>query len=737
MEALRFQVVGEAFKKKPLDVKTPSERPAKYFGKKVFNREKMYKYLPKDVYEKMIDVMDNGSRLDRQVADAVAEGMKQWATENGVTHYTHWFQPLTEGTAEKHDSFIEHDGKGGMVEEFTGKLLVQQEPDASSFPSGGIRSTFEARGYSAWDPTSPVFIIDDTLCIPTVFISYSGEALDYKAPLLRALHAVNVAATDVCHYFDPSVKKVTSNLGWEQEYFLVDEGLYAARPDLLLTGRTLMGHDSAKNQQMDDHYFGSIPERVAAFMRELEIEALELGVPCKTRHNEVAPNQFELAPIFEETNLAVDHNMLLMSVMKRVARKHGFRVLLHEKPFAGINGSGKHNNWSLSTDNGILLHAPGKTPEANLRFATFIVETLMGVYKHNGLLKASIMSATNAHRLGANEAPPAIVSSFLGKQVSELLDHIEKADKDFLAMTGKQGLKMDIPEIPELLIDNTDRNRTSPFAFTGNRFEFRAVGSEANCASAMIALNSAVAEALVNFKKRVDAKIPEYEKELAGTEHSAKFHAIIDVLREDIKTCKPIRFDGNGYSDEWVAEAEKRGLDVEKSCPVIFERYLDKESIEMFESLGVMTKKELEARNEVKWETYTKKIQIEARVLGDLSMNHIIPVATRYQSELLTNLNHMAVVFPIETADKLSARNKKIIEEISERTSAIEKGVEELVNARKQANKIDDEHVKAIAYHDKVEPKMDEIRYQIDKLELIVDDSLWPLPKYRELLFIR
>ena len=737
MEALRFQVVGEAFKKKPLDVKTPSERPAKYFGKKVFNREKMYKYLPKDVYEKMIDVMDNGSRLDRQVADAVAEGMKQWATENGVTHYTHWFQPLTEGTAEKHDSFIEHDGKGGMVEEFTGKLLVQQEPDASSFPSGGIRSTFEARGYSAWDPTSPVFIIDDTLCIPTVFISYSGEALDYKAPLLRALHAVNVAATDVCHYFDPSVKKVTSNLGWEQEYFLVDEGLYAARPDLLLTGRTLMGHDSAKNQQMDDHYFGSIPERVAAFMRELEIEALELGVPSKTRHNEVAPNQFELAPIFEETNLAVDHNMLLMSVMKRVARKHGFRVLLHEKPFAGINGSGKHNNWSLSTDNGILLHAPGKTPEANLRFATFIVETLMGVYKHNGLLKASIMSATNAHRLGANEAPPAIVSSFLGKQVSELLDHIEKADKDFLAMTGKQGLKMDIPEIPELLIDNTDRNRTSPFAFTGNRFEFRAVGSEANCASAMIALNSAVAEALVNFKKRVDAKIPEFEKKLAGTEHSAKFHAIIDVLREDIKTCKPIRFDGNGYSDEWVAEAEKRGLDVEKSCPVIFERYLDKESIEMFESLGVMTKKELEARNEVKWETYTKKIQIEARVLGDLSMNHIIPVATRYQSELLSNLNHMAVVFPLETADKLSARNKKIIEEISERTSAIEKGVEELVNARKLANKIDDEHVKAIAYHDEVEPKLDEIRYQIDKLELIVDDSLWPLPKYRELLFIR
>ncbi|MBP3766716.1 MAG: glutamine synthetase III [Prevotella sp.] len=738
MEALRFQVVGEAFKKKPLDVKTPSERPAEYFGKKVFNREKMYKYLPKDVYEKMVDVIENGARLDRDVADAVAVGMKQWATENGVTHYTHWFQPLTEGTAEKHDSFIEHDFKGGMVEEFSGKLLVQQEPDASSFPSGGIRSTFEARGYSAWDPTSPVFIIDDTLCIPTVFISYTGEALDYKAPLLRALHAVNVAATDVCRYFDPTVKKVTSNLGWEQEYFLVDEGLYSARPDLLLTGRTLMGHDSAKNQQMDDHYFGAIPERVAAFMRELEIVALELGIPCKTRHNEVAPNQFELAPIFEDTNLAVDHNMLLMSVMKRVARKHGFRVLLHEKPFAGINGSGKHNNWSLSTDNGVLLHAPGKTPEQNLRFATFIVETLMGVWRHNGLLKASIMSATNAHRLGANEAPPAIISSFLGKQVSELLDHIEKADvSNILAMAGKQGMKMDIPEIPELFIDNTDRNRTSPFAFTGNRFEFRAVGSEANCASAMIALNSAVAEALVSFKKRVDAKIPEFEKKLEGTGHTATFHAIIDVLREDIKACKPIRFDGNGYSDEWVEEAAKRGLDVEKSCPKIFERYLDDSSIQMFESLGVMSRKELEARNEVKWETYTKKIQIEARVLGDLSMNHIIPVATRYQTQLLQNIGNMAVVFPVDTADKLSARNKSIVQEIAERTSAIEKGVEDLVNARKQANKIEDEHLKAIAYHDKVEPKLDTIRYQIDKLELIVDDSLWPLPKYRELLFIR
>ena len=738
METLRFQVVGEAFKKKPLDVQAPAERPTKYFGRKVFNREKMYKYLPKEVYATMIDVMDNGARLDRKIADAVAEGMKQWATEERVTHYTHWFQPLTEGTAEKHDSFIEHDGKGGMIEEFTGKLLVQQEPDASSFPSGGIRSTFEARGYSAWDPTSPVFIIDDTLCIPTIFISYSGEALDYKAPLLKALHAVNVAATEVCHYFDPTVKKVTSNLGWEQEYFLVDEGLYAARPDLLLTGRTLMGHDSAKNQQMDDHYFGSIPERVAAFMRELEIVALELGIPCKTRHNEVAPNQFELAPIFEDTNLAVDHNMLLMSLMKRVARKHGVRVLLHEKPFAGINGSGKHNNWSLSTDNGVLLHAPGKTPEQNLRFATFIVETLMGVYRHNGLLKASIMSATNAHRLGANEAPPAIISSFLGKQVSELLDHIEKADKDDLfSINGKQGMKMDIPEIPEIFIDNTDRNRTSPFAFTGNRFEFRAVGSEANCASAMIALNSAVAEALANFKKRVDARIKEIENDFEGSGHNPVMHAVIDVLREDIKTCKPIRFDGNGYSDEWIAEAEKRGLDVEKSCPKIFERYLDPESIEMFESLGVMTRKELEARNEVKWETYTKKVQIEARVLGDLSMNHIIPVATRYQSELVKNVDSVAMVFAPDKAKVLNARNLKLIEEIAERTSAIETGVDELVNARKVANKIVDEHEKAIAYHDQIAPKLDEIRYQIDKLELIVDDSMWPLPKYRELLFIR
>ena len=729
MVNLRFDAVATASRKKPIEVLTPEERPSEFFGRKVFNRQRMYKYLPADVYAKLVDVIDNGARLDRSIADEVAKGIKQWADENGVTHYTHWFQPLTEGTAEKHDAFIEHDGKGGMIEEFSGKLLVQQEPDASSFPSGGIRNTFEARGYSAWDPTSPVFIIDDTLCIPTIFISYTGEALDYKAPLLRALHAVNVAATDVCRYFYPDVKKVTSNLGWEQEYFLVDADLYAARPDLMLTGRTLMGHDSAKNQQMDDHYFGTIPERVQAFMKELEVEALELGVPCKTRHNEVAPNQFELAPIFEETNLAVDHNMLLMSIMKKIARKHGFQVLLHEKPFDGINGSGKHNNWSLSTDTGVLLHGPGKTPVDNLRFAVFIVETLMGVYRHNGLLKASIMSATNAHRLGANEAPPAIISSFLGKQLSDLLDHIEKADKkDLFKFEGKKGVDIDIPEIPEIMLDNTDRNRTSPFAFTGNRFEFRAVGSEANCASAMIVLNTAVAEALTDFKARVDALLAKGED---------KFSAILDILREDIKTCKPIHFDGNGYSDEWVEEASKRGLDCEKSCPVIFERYLDEDSVKMFSDMNVMQKNELEARNEVKWETYTKKIQIEARVMGDLTMNHIIPVATHYQSQLAKNVQNMIDIFGKDDAFVLSERNIALIREIAERTSIIERGVEELVNARKVANKILDEHDKAIAYHDTVEPKMDEIRYHIDKLELIVADELWPLPKYRELLFIR
>ena len=726
---LRFQVVEEAFKKKALDVKAPATRPSEYFGKYVFNREKMYKYLPKDIYDKMIDVMDNGARLDRSIADAVAAGMKQWAMEMGVTHYTHWFQPLTEGTAEKHDAFVEHDGKGGMIEKFSGKLLVQQEPDASSFPNGGIRNTFEARGYSAWDPTSPVFIIDDTLCIPTIFIAYTGEALDYKAPLLRAIHAVTRAAKDVCQYFYDDVTKVQVNLGWEQEYFLVDEGLYSARPDLLMTGRTLMGHESAKNQQMDDHYFGTIPDRVQAFMKDLEIQALELAIPCKTRHNEVAPNQFELAPIFEECNLAVDHNMLLMSLMKKVARNHGFRVLLHEKPFDGINGSGKHNNWSLTAERSncsSLLHAPGRTPEENLRFVVFIVETLMAVYRHNGLLKASIMSATNAHRLGGNEAPPAIISSFLGTQLTELLDKIERGEKS--EVKDKKSMEIDIPQIPDLIIDNTDRNRTSPFAFTGNRFEFRAPGSSVNCASAMIALNAAMAEALTSFRERVDAKIA------AGDN---KISAILDVLKDDIKACKPVRFDGNGYSEAWVREAAKRGLDVEKSCPVIFEHYLDDSSVRMFESTKVMNRKELEARNEVKWEMYVKTVQIEARVLGDLSMNHIIPVSTHYQSQLIKNVQGMKEVFPADKAVRLSARNMKLIEEIAERTEKIEQLVEELTDARRVANRIVSIHERAIQYHDTVCPKMEAIRREIDKLELIVEDGLWTLPKYRELLFIR
>ena len=729
MTSLRFNVVEKAFQAKPQPVAVPDGRPSEYFGKYVFNREKMFKYLPSTVYARLVDAMDNGAPMDRDIADAVAEGMKRWASELGATHYTHWFQPLTEGTAEKHDAFVEHDGKGGMMEEFSGKLLVQQEPDASSFPNGGIRNTFEARGYSAWDPSSPVFVVDDTLCIPTIFIAYTGESLDYKAPLLKALRAVNKAAVDVCHYFDPNVKKVMAYLGWEQEYFLVDEGLYAARPDLLLTGRTLMGHEASKNQQLEDHYFGAIPTRVAAFMKDLEIQALELGIPVKTRHNEVAPNQFELAPIFEECNLAVDHNMLIMSLMRKVARTHGFRVLLHEKPFKGVNGSGKHNNWSLGTDTGTLLMAPGKTPEENLRFITFIVNTLMAVYRHNGLLKASIMSATNAHRLGANEAPPAIISSFLGSQLSKVLDHMEESATDeLISLGGKHGMKLDIPQIPELLIDNTDRNRTSPFAFTGNRFEFRAVGSEANCASAMIALNTAVAEQLTEFKKEVDELIEKGEP---------KISAIIQVVRKYIKLSKPIRFDGNGYSDEWKEEAARRGLDCETSCPVIFDQYLTEDSVRMFESAGVMTRKELEARNEVKWETYTKKIQIEARVLGDLVMNHVVPVAIEYQSKLIDNVYKMKQIFPAEEAEKLSAENLAIIRKISEHTSYIKEHVDTMVEARKVANKITDERAKAVEYHDKITPMLEQIRYHIDKLELIVDDQMWTLPKYRELLFIR
>lgn len=727
--SLRFRVVEDAFKKVPVEVVAPKERPSEYYAKYVFNREKMFHYLPQETFKRYCEAIEQGTPLNLNVADSIAQGMKRWAMEMGATHCTHWFQPLTEGTAEKHDSFVEHDGKGGMIEEFSGKALVQQEPDASSFPSGGIRSTFEARGYSAWDPSSPVFIIGDTLMIPTVFIAYTGEALDYKVPLKKSLAALDQAATGVAQYFYPEVKKVTTNLGWEQEYFLVDEDLYGARPDLLLTGRTLMGHDSAKNQQMDDHYFGSIPERVAAFMKDLEIQALELGIPCKTRHNEVAPNQFELAPIYEECNLAVDHNMLLMSLMKRVARKHGFHCLLHEKPFNGVNGSGKHENWSLTTDTGVLLHAPGKTSEENLRFAVFVVESIMGVYRHNGLLKASIMSATNAHRLGANEAPPAIISSFLGQQIDDLLDHIEVSSKDeFFTLEGKHGLRLDVPQIPELMIDSTDRNRTSPFAFTGNRFEFRAVGSSANCASALIVLNTAVAEALTLFKQRVDALIEKGDSTVS---------AILDVLREDIKECKAIRFSGNGYSEEWKKEAKERGLDCETSCPLIFDRYLDDATVRMFESMNVMNLHELKARNEIKWETYYKKLQIEARVLGDLCLNHIIPVATKYQSALVDNVYKIQQTFPADRAKELCAYNVDLIEKINKHLNFIAENVDLMVEERKKANKIESEREKAIIYHDKIEPFFDNIRYHIDKLELTVEDETWPLPKYRELLFIR
>ena len=726
MSKLRFDVVRDAFNKKPVKAVVPEGRPSDYYAMNVFNREKMFKYLSSDIYKKLIDVIDNGASLDVSIADGVADGMRRWAMEHGATHYTHWFHPLTETTAEKHDAFIEHDGKGGVIEKFSGKLLVQQEPDASSFPNGGIRSTFEARGYSAWDPTSPAFLMGDTLCVPTIFISYTGEALDYKAPLLKALRAVDKAATDVCHYFDKSVKKVNTFLGWEQEYFLVDEDMALARPDLQMTGRTLMGHDSAKNQQLDDHYFGSIPERVASFMNELEIEALKLGIPAKTCHNEVAPNQFELAPIYEECNLAVDHNMIIMSLMKTVARKHGFIVLLHEKPFKGVNGSGKHNNWSLGTDNGTLLMAPGKTDKENLRFITFVVNTLAAIYRHNGLLKASIMSATNAHRLGANEAPPAIISSFLGSQLSSVLDHMETTD-DVVKILSKRELRLNIPQIPELLIDNTDRNRTSPFAFTGNRFEFRAVGSEANCASAMIALNTAMAEQLVIFKNEVDALIE------GGM---TKEDALVQILRKYIKYSKPIRFDGNGYSEEWKNEAAGRGLDCESCAPLVFDRYLDKESVDMFARMEVMTETELKARNEIKWNMYTKKVQIEARVLGDLALNHIVPTATKYQSSLLDNIIKMETVLGKEEGDKYSAENIATVKEIAMRVSEIKRMVNEMVERRKVANRIAVEREKAIAYHDTVAPMLEAIRVHVDNLELIVDNELWTLPKYRELLFI-
>jgi len=729
MSSLRFHLVKEAFSHTPVCVAAPYKKTSDYYGVNVFNRDKMGKYLSKETFKIVTDTIDNGKPLGREIANHVAAGMKMWALEMGVTHYTHWFHPLTEGTAEKHDSFIEHSGNGKVAEEFEGKLLAQQEPDASSFPSGGIRNTFEARGYTAWDPSSPAFIVDDTLCIPTIFISYTGEALDYKTPLLKALSAVNKAATETCRFFDPKVNKVQSNLGWEQEYFLVDESLYSARPDLMLTGRTLMGHESSKNQQLDDHYFGSIPPRVAAFMKELEFEGYKLGMPLKTRHNEVAPNQFELAPIYEETNLAVDHNLLIMDVMSKVAKHHNFHLLLHEKPFAGINGSGKHNNWSLSTDTGVNLYNPGKNAEENLMFVTFLVNTLMAVYKNNALLKASIASATNEHRLGANEAPPAIISAFLGAQITQVLDKLEASTTDEAIKFDAKGIfHLGVGQIPELLIDNTDRNRTSPFAFTGNRFEFRAVGSSANCASGLIALNTAVAAQLTEFNAEVKKRINAGE---------TKEKAIFAIIREYIKISKPIRFDGNNYSDEWKAEAAARGLDCEISAPVQFDAYLKPDVIDMFIKMGVMSEVELHARNEVKWETYTKKIQIEARVLGDMAMNHIIPVATRYQSSLLDNVYKLKSLFELAKYQKLAAEKLSLIEEIESHIDAVQSMVGLMVEARRVANKIENEREKAVAYHDTVAPYFNKIRYNIDKLELIVDNEMWPLPKYRELLFIR
>ena len=726
---LRFRMVDAAINHTALDVKAPEGRPSDYFGDRVFGHRAMRKYLARETYEALLDTMQHGTPLTREVADGIAAGMRQWALEHGADHYTHWFQPLTGGTAEKHDAFAEPDGEGGVLEEFSGRLLMQQEPDASSFPSGGIRNTFEARGYSAWDPTSPAFIVDTTLCIPTVFISYTGEALDYKVPLLRAISAVDKAATDVCRYFDKRVGRVTSYLGWEQEYFLVDESLWAVRSDLMLTGRTLMGHESAKNQQLEDHYFGAIPTRVMAFMKDLEYECLRLGIPVKTRHNEVAPCQFELAPVYEETNLANDHNQLLMTVMEKIARRHRFRVLLHEKPYKGVNGSGKHCNWSLGTDTGVNLLSPGRTAMENLQFITFLVNVISAVHKHNGLIKAAIMSATNAHRLGANEAPPAIISTFLGTQISAVLDKLEASrGDDAIRFDAKNVFRMSgIKHLPALLLDNTDRNRTSPFAFTGNRFELRAVGSSDNCAEAMIVLNAAVADQLAAFREAVDARIE------AGAK---KERAIFEELKRMIRACKPIRFDGNGYAEEWVQEAGRRGLDCETSTPLVFDRYLDEQAVLLFARTGVYTRRELEARAEVKWETYTKKIQIEGRVLGDLAMNHIVPVASRYETLLLDKISKMILL--VHQSRSLDTRDDmELVNKIHDHASAIQRLTTRMTEARKLANRIEEPRAKAIAYHDTVAPCFDEIRQHIDRLEEVVDDQMWPLPKYRELLFIR
>ena len=727
MGNIRFEALKSAFSHKSADSVAPEGKVKDYFARDVFTREKMKEYISQDVLEQLWDDVDNGRTIHRDIASVVAIGIRKWAMEHGATHFTHWFQPLTGGTAEKHDAFFTLKN-GVLLEEFSGDSLYQQEPDASSFPNGGIRNTFEARGYSAWDPSSPVFLIGDTLCIPTVFVAYTGEALDYKTPLIRSTAALCHAAREVCAYFDKQVKHVHANLGWEQEYFLVDEALYNARPDLMLTGRTLMGHNSAKSQQLEDHYFGAIPARVLAFMRELEYEALKAGIPVRTRHNEVAPNQFEMAPIYEDVNLANDHNLLVMSIMERVAEKHHFRVLLHEKPYAGVNGSGKHCNWSMETNTGINLLAPGKNPYQNLQFITFLVNVLMAVHRHNGLLKASIVSATNEHRLGANEAPPAIISVFLGKQITEVLDKLENATaEEAIIINAKKEMKLGVANIPEILLDNTDRNRTSPFAFTGNRFEFRAVGSSANCGASMLALNAAVAEQLMLFKEEVDARIEKGE---------AKERVLFDVIKKYIVACKAIRFDGNGYSDEWKEEAAKRGLDCETSVPLVIDHYLAPSSIQMFETTGVLTEAELHSRSEVKWETYVKKLQIESRVMGDLVINHVLPAAKRYQTMLLQNVLAVKQVFSADETASLNEMDYSIIRQIESHSGAILDGVERMTAARHKANRQPDERSKAIAYHDTVLPLMAEIREHADELEMIVDDELWTLVKYRELQFV-
>ncbi len=699
------------------------------FGTLVFHSDVMREYLPSDTYKSMMEAINTGSRLDRKLADQVATAMKDWALSKGATHYTHWFQPLTGTTAEKHDAFLKPIGPGRAIERFDGDMLVQQEPDASSFPNGGIRNTFEARGYTAWDPSSPAFIIGKTLCIPTIFISYTGESLDYKTPLLRALNCIDKAAVDVCQYFDKNVNKVIATLGWEQEYFVVDQALFNARPDLMMTGRALFGHAPAKGQQLEDHYFGSIPERVNAFMREYEMESLRLGIPVTTRHNEVAPNQFECAPIFEECNLANDHNLLLMDLMEKIARKHDFRVLLHEKPFAGVNGSGKHNNWSLGTNTGVNLLAPGKNPKSNLQFLTFFVNTIMAIHDNADLLRASIASAGNDHRLGANEAPPAIISAFIGSSLTTLLDDLEKNIKvGKMTPQDKTELKLNIGKIPQILLDNTDRNRTSPFAFTGNKFEFRAVGSSANCASAMIVINTIVANQLIKFKKSVDARIVKGE---------GKDEAILKELQVLIKASKKIRFEGNGYGDEWVKEAEKRGLSNRKDTPRALQAYHDKSIVKLFESMGVLSPRELEARREIEFEGYVLKIQIESRLMGDLVNNNIIPAVLAYQNKLIQNIHGMISIFGEKEGKAMAHTQIEILKQVNHHMASMKSASEIMLAERKKANAVVDVEEKALAYCDTVKVHFDEIRYHADKLELIVEDELWPLPKFRELLFIR